>query len=53
MATPDNPLAPDVETDIDNPEVHRHNVPIVNIEEERDEEDDIERSEIRDDRDRD
>ena len=53
MATSNDPLAPDAETDIDNPEVHQHNVPIVNIEEERDEEDDIERSEIRDDRDRD
>jgi hypothetical protein len=53
MATPDNPLAPDVETGIDNPEVHQHNVPTVNIEEERDEEDDIERSEIRDNGDRD
>jgi hypothetical protein len=31
MAT--NPLAPNPETDIDSPEVHRHKVPIVNIEE--------------------
>jgi len=28
-----NPPAPNPETDIDNPEVHRHDVPIVNIEE--------------------
>ena len=28
-----NPLAPNPETDIDNPEVHQHEVPIVNIEE--------------------
>jgi len=33
MATSNNPLAPNPETDIDNPEVHRHEVPIVNIEE--------------------
>jgi|HubBroStandDraft_1064217.scaffolds.fasta_scaffold3554119_1 hypothetical protein len=26
-----NPLAPNPETDIDNPEVHKHQVPIVNI----------------------
>jgi hypothetical protein len=32
MATSNNPLAPDPETDIDGPEVHRHIVPIVNIE---------------------
>ena len=31
MAT--NPLAPDPVTNIDGPEVHRHEVPIVNIEE--------------------
>lgn len=53
MATTNNPLARDAETDIDNPEVHQHNVPIVNIEKERDEEDDIERSEVGDNRDRD
>jgi hypothetical protein len=33
MATSNNPLAPDATTDIDGPEVHRHDVPIVNIEE--------------------
>jgi hypothetical protein len=27
-----NPLAPDPVTDIDGPEVHQHEVPIVNIE---------------------
>jgi hypothetical protein len=32
MAT--NPLAPDPVTDIDGPEVHQHEVPIVNIEDE-------------------
>ena len=32
MATSNNPLAPNPETDIDNPEVHRHEVPIMNIE---------------------
>ena len=53
MATTNNPLARDAETDIDNLEVHQHNVPIVNIEKERDEEDDIERSEVGDNRDRD
>jgi len=36
MAT--NPLASDPVTDIDGPEVHQHEVPIVNIEEEEDEE---------------
>jgi hypothetical protein len=36
MATSNNPLAPNPETDIDNPEVHQHNVPIVNVEQEED-----------------
>ena len=44
MATSNNPLAPDAETDIDNPEVHQHNAPIVNMEEEEE----IERSEVKD-----
>ena len=52
MATSSNPLAPDAETDIDNPEVHQHNVPIVNIEEEPEEEEEIERSEVKDSHDR-
>jgi hypothetical protein len=34
MATSDNPFVPSPETDINSPEVHRHDVPIVNIEEE-------------------
>ena len=33
MATSNNTLAPDAVTDIDGPEVHRHIVPVVNIEE--------------------
>jgi hypothetical protein len=33
MSTSANPLAPDPVTDIDGPEVHQHEVPIVNIEE--------------------
>ena len=33
MATSNNPFAPDPVTDIDGPEVHQHEVPIVNIEE--------------------
>jgi hypothetical protein len=52
MATSNNPLAPDAETDIDNPEVHQHNLPIVNIEEESEEEEEIERSEVKDSHDR-
>jgi hypothetical protein len=32
MATSNSPLAPDPVTDIDGPEVHQHNVPIVNVE---------------------
>jgi hypothetical protein len=47
MATSNNPLAPDAETDIDNPEVHPHNVAIVNIEERPEEEEEIERSEVK------
>jgi hypothetical protein len=47
MATSSNPLAPDVETDIDNPEVHQHRVPIVNIEEPEEEEEN-ERLEVKD-----
>jgi hypothetical protein len=31
MAASTNPLAPDPETNIDNPEIHRHEIPIVNI----------------------
>ena len=42
MATSNNPLAPDPVTDIDSPEVHRHEVPIVNIESETEEEINIE-----------
>jgi hypothetical protein len=53
MATSNNPLAPNAETDIDNPEVHQHNLPIVNIEEEPEQDEEIERSEVRDRRDRD
>jgi len=53
MATSNNLLAPGAETDIDNPEVHQRNVPIVNIEEEPEEEEEIERSEVKDRRDRD
>ena len=43
MATSDNPFVPSPETNIDGPEVHRHEVPIVNIEEQEDREQEIER----------
>jgi hypothetical protein len=36
MATSNSPLAPDPVTDIDNPEVHQHTVPIVNVGQEED-----------------
>lgn len=52
MATSSNPLAPDAEADIDNPEVHQHDVPIANIEEDPEQEEEIERSEVKDSHDR-
>jgi hypothetical protein len=43
MATSDNPFVPSPETNIDSPEIHRHEVPIVNIEEREDREQEIEK----------